>query len=143
MTHEYEITYLSDPQFTDEKRGELDASVDAVIAERGGSISNSLPSIRRRLAYMIGKNTAAFSRTVNVQLDPSQLEELRKVLRKKDGVLRLYVINTPLRTSVTVDMLTKASERDSKDKVPKKEEKPVTMQDVEAGIEEALQEEVK
>jgi len=144
MLHEYEITYLTNPQITDEKRGELDASIDAAIAQLEGSIRHSLPNIRRRLSYMLNKHTAAFSRTVQIELDPAHIEEVRKVIRKTDGVLRLYVIHTPQRQSVTLEALTKALERDSKDAAAKKkEEKPVTMQEVEAGIEEALQEEVK
>jgi len=143
MMPEYEITYLTDPTLSDDKRAELDASIDTLIGELKGTITNTLPPVRRRLSYLINKQSSAFSRTVHINIDPAHIEELRKVLRKKEGVMRLYVINTPLRASVTLEMMTKALERDSKGKTAKKEEKPVTMQDVEAGIEEALQEEVK
>src|SRR5581483_3787757 len=105
MAVEYEVTYLADPTLPDEARGELDASVDTLINELGGTITHSAPSIRRRLMYPINKQTAAFARALNIQLEGEKLEEFRKTLRRKAGVMRLAIIRTPQRTEVSPDML--------------------------------------
>jgi ribosomal protein S6 len=145
VTTEYELTYLADANLSDEARAELDTAVDAFVSELGGSISYSSPSLRRRLFYPIAKKAAAFSRALQISVDPLKIEELRKNIRRREGVLRLYVIRTPRRQEVTPEAFTDALEGGSRQTEAriKASKKKVSMQDVEAGIEEALQEEVK
>lgn len=143
---EYEITYLSDPQLNEELRAELDASIDAEISQLEGQISNSAPNQRRRVLYPINKKLAGFSRTVQITLNPLAINELRTSLRKKSGLMRLMIITTSQRADVPSDIFTKAAIKSTESKteeVAKKPAKKVTMKDVEAGIEEALSEEVK
>lgn len=145
--NEYEITYLSDPQLTEDARGELDAAIDSLIDQLGGAISASDPNNRRRLFYPIKKQTVGFSRTVNVTLDPAQIAPLREKARKQSGVLRLALLKTPRRNDVTTETIDeyykKALPAKPGAEKEKKESKPVTMQEVEEKIEEALDEEVK
>lgn len=146
--NEYEITYLSDPQLTEDVRGELDAAVDSLVNTLGGSVSYAEPNNRRRLFYPIKKQTAGFARAMNITLDPSKIQELRQAVAKQAGVLRLYCLKTPRRTDIGAEILdefykrsmqTKSSPADKE----KKEAKPVTMEEVEEKIEKALDEEVK
>lgn len=148
MLSEYEITYVSDPNLTDEVRGQLDAIIDAEITKLDGAIAQSSPQNRRRLSYPIQKQTAAFLRTVNIQLAPAHVASLQAFLRKKKELLRHTLLNTPPRQEITPDMLFKAPTPEGEKEAPrlaptKKSHKEVTMKEVEAGIEEALQEEVK
>jgi ribosomal protein S6 len=142
MANEYEITYLSDPQLNDEARAELDASVDAEIGQIKGAILHSAAPMRRRLMYPIQKKMAAFSRTVQVTVQPEDIQGLRTALRKKSGIVRLMVLSTTQRAGVAADIFTQVN-LDEKKTTEKKPAKPVTMQEVEKGIEDALQEEVK
>lgn len=143
---EYEVTYLSDPQLNEEARAELDASVDSEVGQMKGQISHSAPNLRRRLLYPINKKLVGFSRTIQVTIDPNVIGELRTSLRKKSGLLRLMIINTPQRAEVPADIFTKASASLAEGKTAEAVKKPVrkvTMKEVEKGIEEALKEEVK
>lgn len=145
MPVEYEITYLVDPSLDDEKRGELDASIDAEITKLGGAIAQSNPHARRRLHYPIHKQMVASLRTVNIQVDPSQMGALRVFLKKEPGILRSTLIETPPRLEITPEMLFKAPSQEIKAKEDEaaRPSKPVTIEEVEKGIEEALKEEVK
>lgn len=141
MVTEYELTYVTNPQFNEEQRAELDGAVDSDIQQRSGQISHSTPNLRRRLFYPIQKNQAAFLRTVQLQLEPAQLADLRKTIKKIPGVLRLTLLRTPPRAEVSMETLLPTSPERAADAA--KPTKKVTMQEVEKKIEEALQEEVK
>lgn len=145
MATEYEITYLTDPQLTQEQRGELDASIDEQVGEVAGQIIKTTPTLKRRLMYPIDKKMAGFSRTLQIALESDKIEPLKNSLTKKAGVMRVLVLATSARPEVASDVFTQAAlaaaERAS-GKV-KKPDKPVTMEAVEKGIEEALKEEVK
>lgn len=145
MVYEYEISYITDPQLNDEARGELDAAIDAEITGKKGTIAQASPSLRRRLMYNIDKKMVGFLRTLQVHLDPAAINDIRDILKKKAGVMRVMILNTPQRAEVARDIFTKALATKTEEKA-KEEQKPakkVTMEDVEAGIEEALTEEVK
>lgn len=146
--NEYEITYLSDPQLSEDARGELDAAVDSLIDQLGGAVSASDPNNRRRLFYPIKKQTVGFARTVNVTLDPSQVSPLRETLAKRAGVMRVALLKTARRNDVTTETIDEYYKKAAAPSKPgaekeKKEVKPVTMEEVEEKIEEALDEEVK
>lgn len=142
---EYEITYMSDPQLDDEARGQLDAVVDQEITSRSGMISQSSLSARRRLAYPVKKTAVGFLRTVQAQLDPEHVTEVRKTVSKLAGVLRLTILATPLRVGAPAEVVARLNEAKSPSKIApaKKPSRAVTMAEVEEKIEEALGEEVK
>lgn len=144
---EYEITYLSDPQLTDEARAELDGAVETAVSERQGSVAQSTPGGRRRLFYPIRKQSSGVARSLNISLDPAQVQSLRETLQKQVGVMRFMILKTGQRESATMalfDSMMKPAAVPAKAKVAERAStKPVTMAEVEEGIEEALEEEVK
>lgn len=143
MPVEYELTYIANPELNDDDRGELDAAVDMVIAELGGRVTESSPTMRRRLFYPILKKQAAFSRAINLELPPDQLEQLRHRLRRLPNMLRLTMLRTAKRPEVPPDQFAQAVEGYTRRRGAEPAAKPVTEQAVAAGIEKALQEEVK
>lgn len=144
MPAEYEVTYIANPEITDDVRGELDTAVDAAIADVGGQILASSPTIRRRLYYPILKKQAAFSRSINLEVATEHTEALRHTLSRLPHMLRLSLLRTPKRTEVTNESFAQAVEGSTRRRggtgTP---DKAVTEQAVDAGIEKALQEEVK
>ena len=141
---EYEITYLARPDLAEDARGELDAAVDKTIEQRDGVIIFSTPSVYRRLGYDINEQSTSFIRTLQAKLDPTLIEEVRKEVRKIDGVMRMSVIKTAQRKEVSPAIF-KASqqEKEVKTSTPPADKKPVSMAEVEEKIEKALDEEVK
>lgn len=146
MVSKYELTYIADPELTDDARGELDASVDTAIIELGGQILEGSPTMRRRLYYPILKKQAAFSRSMNIELEGEQAEPLRYRLRRLSHMLRLTMLRTSKRTEVTHELFAQAVEGSTRRRGGTgtgSPDKAVTEQAVDAGIEKALQEEVK
>lgn len=150
----YEITYLIDPKLSEEERGAFNASVDELVSGFSGNVLPGGPVLRKRLAYKIKKQEAAFLRVLNIELDPAKIADLQDFLKRAEGVMRFTILATPQRTRMSQELLDKHGRRSGKDakkqmhkgeekaKTPE-EKKEVTMQDVEKGIEEALTEEVK
>lgn len=153
--NQYEITYFSDPQLTEEARHELDGSIEAKVTQLNGAIEKNTPNIRRRIMYPIKKRTNGFLRAINIQIDPANIAAVQQFLKREAGVLRHVVLQTQPRAEVPNDIVDRhAPSRQKKAGAKKpmmtkiapkatKPAKPVTMEDVEKGIEEALTEEVK
>ncbi len=145
LMKEYEITYISSPQLTEEARVGVDATVDGFIDKLSGTITHADANTRRRLFYPIKKQPTGFARTLNILLDPAHLIEVRQMLHKHADILRTTILQTPRREEVTMaifDEIDKPAAPVAK-AAEKKPAKPVTMAEVEERIEEALDEEVK
>jgi ribosomal protein S6 len=145
-TREYEITYTLDPSLDEAKRVELTSAIDSKIDELKGSISTNSETTRRKLAYPIKKQRMGFLRMIQAQLPADQVGTLRHDIKKMAGVLRMTIIQTAARQDVTTaifDTVTKQQTEPKAAVAPKKAAKPVTDEEVEAKIEEALDEEVK
>ncbi len=155
--NQYEITYFSDPQLTEEARHELDGSIEAKVTQLNGAIEKNTPNTRRRIMYPIKKRVSGFLRSINIQIDPANIAEVKEFLKREAGVLRHVLIQTKPRAEVPGEVVDRhAPNRQKKAGANKKPmmtktvapketvpAKPVTMEDVEKGIEEALTEEVK
>lgn len=142
--NQYEITYLIDPQVNEEAREELNVAIDSKISELKGKVDNSKPTLRRKLAYPIDKKQSVFMRNMHIELDPAALADLREHLKKTNSILRVTILNTPLREGLSPETLKQRDEEAKQRKeAARKEQREVTMEDVEKGIEDALTEEVK
>lgn len=143
---EYEVTYLIDPLLQEDTRDELNAAVDSKIAEVSGVLTSTTPSLRRNLGYTIRTARAAFVRTLNITITPDHIHDVRTYLQKAKGVLRFQILNTPKRQDVPADVVAKAMQKEKRGvpvkKETEREKKPVTMAEVEKGIEKALSEDV-
>jgi ribosomal protein S6 len=143
---DYEITYVSDPKLEEEARGQLDSAVDSKINEFQGTVSYTSPNLRRRLAYPLQKQTNAFVRSVQAELDSQHISTFRDWLKKQIGVFRVTILQTARRQEIPADIVERVTQKQSSktpNKVPARPAKKVTMEAVEKGIEEALKEEVK
>ncbi len=149
----YEITYLTHPGLSEEDRGALHASVDELVSGLSGTVIPGAPALRKRLAYKIKKQDSAFMRVMNIELAPAKLADVQDFLKRAEGVMRFTVLATPPRVRMSPELMEKHGRRagkdtkkqhrkETKEQAPR-EQKKVTMQDVEKGIEEALTEEVK
>jgi len=88
-------------------------------------------------------------RSIQIELNPTKIDDIREMLKRHKNVLRFTILNTPKRDEVSAELLEKAQQKPGQEQKKKTEEpakkpaKKVTMEDVEKGIEEALSEEVK
>jgi len=146
-TREYEITYTMDPRLEEGTREQLTAAIDKKIDELQGMISTNSATTRRKLAYPIQKQSFGFMRLIQAQLPADKIAPLRHDLQKLAGVLRLTIIQSAPRADVTsaiFDSINKPAAPEKAVAAPaKKPAKAMSDQEVEAKIEEALDEEVK
>lgn len=145
MTNTYEITYLIDPGIDESGRDKLDAAIDKLITDKKGAILQTSPTLRRKLAYPVDDKHSVFLRTLHFEVDPTHTPELETTIRKTEGVLRFTLLRSPVRQDLAKDPLKEAREQkqQKKESRQRKAQKQVSMEDVEAGIEKALTEEVK
>lgn len=85
---QYEIILLLDPELADERQNEILTRVRELVEERGGAWQSLDTWGRRKLAYEIEKRSEAFYYLLQFDCDGETLEELTRVLKITDGVLR-------------------------------------------------------
>ena len=91
----YEIMILLDPELGDERQEEIVTRARQLVEKRGGTWQRHEPWGRRKLAYEIGHRGEAFYHLVHVDCDAETLEELNRVLRITDDVLRHMAVRRP------------------------------------------------
>ena len=84
----YEIMLLLDPELADERQGEILARVRGLVEQRGGAWQNQDAWGRRKLAFEIDHRGEAAYYLLHFDCDAETLEELTRVLKITDGVLR-------------------------------------------------------
>ena len=92
----YEILLMLDPELADERQNEIRARVRELVETRGGAWQASEPWGRRKLAYEIGKRNEAFYHLLLFDADPETLDEIGRVLRITDGVMRFMAVRRPV-----------------------------------------------
>ena len=150
---EYEITYLANPKLAEAAKDKLDEAIDGEITKLKGEIIASspptdAPGSRRRLHYPIEDQRMSWLRTIQVNLTPDHIKQLRTILTKQEGIMRLTILQTPQREEVSTAIFNSLAEKEKRgaakeEQADKKEIKKVTMEEVEEKIEKALEEEVK
>ena len=84
---DYEILLLLDPELADERQEEIVSRVREAV-ERDGSWDNHDAWGRRRLAYEIDHKGEGVYHLLTFTTTPETLEEISRVLKITDGVLR-------------------------------------------------------
>ena len=84
----YEIMLLLDAELAEERQNEILTRIRELVSERGGSWQSDDAWGRRKLAFEIDKKTEAFYYLLLFDCDAETLDELTRVLKITDGVLR-------------------------------------------------------
>jgi small subunit ribosomal protein S6 len=96
----YEIMLMLDPELADERQNEILARIRDLVEKRGGAWVGNETWGRRKLAYEIDKKNEGVYYLLHFDSDPATLEEVTRVLRITDDVLRhLAVRRTAARRS--------------------------------------------
>jgi small subunit ribosomal protein S6 len=91
----YEIMLLLDSELADERQNEIIARARQLVERRGGTWQSHEPWGRRKLAYEIRHKDEAFYHLLHVECDAETLEELTRVLKITDGVVRHMAVRRP------------------------------------------------
>ena len=93
MTRIYEALVIVNAVGTEAELQQAVARVEEPIKKLGGAIEKSQGFGRRRLAYRIGRQQEGVYHLVSFRMDPAQLNELKRLLRLNEGVVRFLVLN--------------------------------------------------
>ena len=86
--NEYEILLLLDPDLDDERQGEVVARARALVESGGGTWDLHDTWGRRKLAYEIDHKGEGSYHLLHFTCDAGTLDEVSRVLRIDDGVMR-------------------------------------------------------
>jgi small subunit ribosomal protein S6 len=86
--NEYEIMLLLDPELPEERANEVIQRIRDSVDAAGGSWDGHEPWGRRRLAYEIQHKGEAVYHLLLFACPPETLDEITRVLKITDGVLR-------------------------------------------------------
>jgi small subunit ribosomal protein S6 len=85
---EYEILLLLDPDLDEERQGEIVARVRELVEKGGGTWDLQDSWGRRKLAYEIRHKGEGSYHLLQLTCEPATLDEISRVLRIDDGVMR-------------------------------------------------------
>src|SRR5881394_4272150 len=96
---DYEILLMLDPELPDDRQNEIVARVREGIEGAGGSWGAQDVWGRRRLAYEIDHKAEGVYHLLTFTADPEALEEVSRVLKITDGVMRHLAVRRPTRST--------------------------------------------
>jgi small subunit ribosomal protein S6 len=91
----YEILLLLDPDLAEDRQNEITSRMRELIERSGGSWERHDVWGQRKLAYEIDHKGDGIYRLLLFESDPETLEEISRVLRITDGVMRHLAVRRP------------------------------------------------
>jgi small subunit ribosomal protein S6 len=92
---EYEILLLLDPELPEQRQEEIVARARELIERGGGRFDRHDVWGRRRLAYEIDRKADGTYHLLTFASEPAALDEVSRVLKITDGVLRHMAVRRP------------------------------------------------
>ena len=93
MQREYEAMYIVSPTLEDENVETVITKFNDTVVKLGGSIVSVEKMGRKRLAYRVQKFSEGFYVLANFKSEPTQLDELDKICKYSDDIIRHIIIN--------------------------------------------------
>jgi small subunit ribosomal protein S6 len=84
----YEIMLMLDPELPEERQSEIVQRTRELVERGGGTVEAHDVWGRRRLAYEIDHKTDGVYHVLTFSTDPETLEEVSRILKITDGVMR-------------------------------------------------------
>jgi small subunit ribosomal protein S6 len=92
----YEILLMLDAELPEERQGEIVTRARELIESRGGTVEKHDPWGRRKLAYEINHKSEGTYHLLLFQSDAETLDELSRILKITDGVMRHLAVRRPV-----------------------------------------------
>ena len=91
----YEILLMLDPELPEERQAEVVARTRELVERGGGTWANQDIWGRRKLAYEIDHKPEGAYHLLTFSAEPGTLDEISRVLKITDGVLRHLAVRRP------------------------------------------------
>jgi small subunit ribosomal protein S6 len=98
---DYEILLMLDPELPEERQAQLVSRIRESIEQDGGRWDNEEPWGRRRLAYEIDHKPEGVYHLLTFAAEPATLDEISRVLKITDGVMRHMAVRRVKGASTT------------------------------------------
>ncbi len=85
---QYELVYILTPEASDEQVAEMHTAIEQIIQRFNGTLDKTENWGRRKLAYEIDHKVDGAYHLVTNETDPETLDEISRVLKITDGVMR-------------------------------------------------------
>jgi small subunit ribosomal protein S6 len=115
----YEIMLLLDPELADERQNEILTRARGLVEQRGGTWQSQDAWGRRKLAFEIDHKGEAAYYLLQFDCDAETLEELTRVLKITDGVLRHMAVRRLDAAATTSQRERPARETPSREGTPR------------------------
>ena len=92
---DYEVMLLLDAELPDERQNEIVTRTRELVERDGGTFESQDAWGRRRLAYEIDHKPEGAYHLLTFSSEPSTLDEISRVLKITDGVLRHLAVKRP------------------------------------------------
>ena len=99
---DYEILLMLDPELPEERQSEIVTRAREAIERDGGKFDAHEPWGRRRLAYEIDHKAEGAYHLLTFAAEPATLEEISRVLKITDGVMRHMPVKRTFRRTTPV-----------------------------------------
>jgi small subunit ribosomal protein S6 len=96
---DYEILLMLDPELPEERQTQIVSRIRESIENDGGRWDNEEPWGRRRLAYEIDHKPEGVYHLLTFAAEPATLDEVSRVLKITDGVMRHMAVRRPTRST--------------------------------------------
>jgi len=159
----YELTYILTPEITSEEAETFAKELESFVTSKEGVIVKQSNPIAKTLSYQIKKHASGFIGSIEFQLEPEALLELKQKMDKDGKVNRhMIVIKYPARKEkirrsrnkveggvaeketakeITIEgkrAVAEEKKEETPKEEPKKESKKVELKDIEEKLEELL-----
>ena len=88
----YELLYIIDNDLSDEGKEAIVNKINAVVTDNGGTVDGIDKWGTRKFAYAINYKTEGYYVLVNFSAPATLPDEVERVLRITDGVIRFMVV---------------------------------------------------
>jgi small subunit ribosomal protein S6 len=92
---DYEILLLFDAELPEERQTEIVTRTRELVEGGGGTFESHDAWGRRRLAYEIDHKSEGFYHLLTFKAEPATLDEISRVLKITDGVIRHLAVKRP------------------------------------------------
>ena len=109
---EYEIVLLLDPELPDERQNEIVTRTRELVERGGGKVESHDVWGRRKLAYEIDHKPDGAYHLLTFSAEPGTLDEISRVLKITDGVMRHLAVKRPKRGAAAPPTPSPSSDRE-------------------------------
>jgi small subunit ribosomal protein S6 len=90
----YEVVFIAAPNTTDDDLAKLNAQLEKVVTDLGGTITKTDNWGRKKLAYKIGKYDEGVYVVLYIEGSGQEIAEVERRLRVNDAVIRHLTVRT-------------------------------------------------